>query len=848
MTLEIPELALVVLIGPSGAGKSTFAARHFLPTEVVSSDACRALVSDDENNQAATGDAFDLVHYIARKRLGRGRLTVIDATNVRADDRKHMIDIAREQHVLPVAIVFDLPESVCHERNASRPDRTFGPQVVRRQRRQMRQGLRGLKREGFRYIHTLRSPEEVAAVEIERTRLWTDRRDLGGPFDIIGDIHGCFDELVALLKELDYRVERQESGYIQVEPPEGRMAVFLGDYGDRGPHAPDVYRLVMGMVADGTALALPGNHDDKLARYLAGRRVTINQGLDKTIEQLDAQPAALKQDIREFIQGLVSHYVLDGGRLVVAHGGMPAHLQGRSSRTVRDTALYGVTTGRMDDYGLPERVDWASDYRGEAMVVYGHTAIAEPVWRNGTINIDTGCVFGGKLTALRYPERETVSVPAERAYAEPGRPFLPDDGASDERPDDLLDVGDVLGRRVIQTRLVGRVTIADANAAAALEVMARFAAHPGWLVYLPPTMSPPETSAQPGLLEHPAEAFAYYRQRGIEEVICQAKHMGSRAIVIACRDADVARERFGAHSGEPGIIYTRTGRSFFDDTELERSFLGRVRAALERAGFWEELETEWVVLDCELMPWSVKAQGLLRSQYAAIGSAARASLDAAIESLEHAGKRALEVGDLLERQRERRDAAGRYVAAYRNYCWPVEDLTDLKLAPFHIMASEGGVHTDRDHAWHMRTIAAICEHDPELLLPTDHRRVNLLNPESVDAATAWWFEMTATGGEGMVVKPLEFVARGERRPLQPAIKVRGREYLRIIYGPEYDRPEHLARLRKRSTGRKRGLAMSEFALGIEALERFVRQEPLYRVHECVFGVLALESEPVDPRL
>jgi protein phosphatase len=207
------------------------------------------------------------------------------------------------------------------------------------------------------------------------------------------------------------------------------------------------------------------------------------------------------------------------------------------------------------------------------------------------------------------------------------------------------------------------------------------------------------------------------------------------------------------------------------------------------------------------------------------------------------------VGGLVERFATRGTLVGQYTAAYRRYCWTVTSVTDLRLAPFHVLATERAVHTDKDHAWHMATAAAICAADDTgVLFTTAHRTVDLTDPASEADATAWWEEMTERGGEGMVVKPLSFVARGRRGLVQPAVKCRGREYLRIIYGPEYTLPENLERLRSRGLHAKRSLALREFALGVEGMERFTRGEPLRRVHECVFGVLALESEPVDPRL
>lgn len=849
-TITIPELSLVVLVGPSGCGKSTFARKHFKSTEVLSSDFCRALVSDDENNQSATKDAFEVLHFIAAKRLAAGKLTVIDATNVQPEARKPLVALARQYHVIPVAIVLNLPDRVCQDRNRARSDRNFGPHVIRQQSQQLRRSIRNLKREGFRHIYEFSSEAEIDEVVIERQRLWNNLRHEHGPFDIIGDIHGCFDELHALLTKLGYEIARDNGSYA-VRHPENRKAVFLGDLVDRGPKIPDVLKLVMSMTASGAALTVPGNHDMKLMRKLRGRDVQITHGLAESLQQLDQEPPALKDQVAEFIDQLVSHYVLDDGRLVVAHAGLKEQLQGRGSGKVRDFALYGETTGETDEFGLPVRYNWAAEYRGRAMVVYGHTPVPEPEWLNGTICIDTGCVFGGKLTALRYPERELVSVPALRMYYEPSKPFLPEEDqapafTAQQQYDDVLDLDDVSGKRIITTRLHRTVTIREENSIAALEVMSRFAADPKWLVYLPPTMSPTETSREPNLLEHPAEAFSYYRHNGIARVICEEKHMGSRAVVVVCRNHKAARKRFGVVEEVAGICYTRTGRRFFEDAALEGEFIARLQNALEAAGFWQEFETDWICLDCELMPWSAKAQELLRQQYAAVGSAARAALADVMQTL--AQTENAEVAALRERYRARAEAAEQYVDAYRRYCWPVRSLDDLKLAPFHLLATEGKIHTDRDHVWHMDTLKRLCAADNQLLFATPYLSVNVTDPASEQQGIEWWQELTARGGEGMVVKPFDFITRGSRGLVQPAIKCRGREYLRIIYGPEYTMAENLERLRSRGLSTKRSLALREFALGIEGLERFVRKEPLRRVHECVFGVLALESEPVDPRL
>ncbi|HIK03980.1 MAG TPA: polynucleotide kinase-phosphatase [Trichormus sp. M33_DOE_039] len=871
MKITIPELSLVVLIGASGAGKSTFARQHFQPFEVLSSDFCRGLVSNDENNQSASGDAFDVLHYIAAKRLAAGKLTVIDATNVQAEDRKVLLQMAKQYHCFAVAIVFDLPEALCHERNQQRSNRNFGSHVVRRHTQMLRRSLHSLEKEGFRYVYTLKSVEEITSVGIEFQPLWNNKKYEHGPFDIIGDIHGCCDELEALLQQLGYIQQHKESQLIPSPQspvpiphsfwdfptyyhPEGRKAVFLGDLVDRGPRILDTVKLVRNMVAAGTGFCVCGNHEHKFLRKLRGKNVRVTHGLQQSIDEIAALPDIVRepfsQELAGFLDSLISHYVLDDGRLVVAHAGMKAEMQGRGSGAVREFAMYGETTGEIDEFGLPVRYNWAGDYRGEALVVYGHTPVPEAEWLNNTIDIDTGCVYGGKLTALRYPEKELVSVPAARVYREPSKPLTNNSitRTAQQELDDVLNIEDVLGKRIINTKLQPNITIRAENAIAALEIMSRFAANPKWLIYLPPTMSPPETSSIPGYLEHPTQAFAYYQSQGITEVVCEEKHMGSRVIVVICRDIAAAEKRFGVVDEGIGICYTRTGRRFFDDPELEAQVLARVNAALTQSSFWSEFNTDWVCLDCELMPWSAKAQGLLRGQYAPVGVASKLALNDAVTLLKQATTRGLDVATQLAHYQQRAEMASQYVTAYRRYCWQVDDIADLKLAPFHILATEGQVHTDKDHRWHMEQAAKISQSDPTLLLATNYKVIDLTDPSSQAEGVHWWSEMTQAGGEGMVVKPMQFIVKGSRGIVQPAVKCRGQEYLRIIYGPEYSAIENLQRLRQRGLSLKRSLAMREFALGVEALERFVSHAPLRRVHECVFGILALESEPIDPRL
>ena len=246
---------------------------------------------------------------------------------------------------------------------------------------------------------------------------------------------------------------------------------------------------------------------------------------------------------------------------------------------------------------------------------------------------------------------------------------------------------------------------------------------------------------------------------------------------------------------------------------LEEVFLERIRTALDKSGFWEEFRTEWGCFDCELMPWSAKAQELLKTQYAAVGTSATVALKESILQMEKTLRRSdlergymirpetqsleFDIEGVLARYQKRQPLIRNYIEAYRQYCWKVNNIDDLKLAPFHILATEGQLYVDKNHEWHMESLARICREDERLLLATPYKIVDVANPESVDEGILWWEESTGQGAEGMVVKPYDFITNSKRGLIQPALKCRGREYLRIIYGPEYTLEDNLRRLRSR---------------------------------------------------
>lgn len=848
MEIKIPEFCLVILVGASSSGKSTFAKKHFLSTEIISSDQCRAYVCDDENSLSATDDAFELLHFITAKRLKNRKLTVIDATNLQEFGRKKLFEIAKKYYAQVVLIIVDTDEKTIKDRHISREDRTFAMYVIDNHLRDLRKTIKNIRKEGFRIIYHLKD-QEVENVAIFRDKLWVDKKEEKAPFDIIGDIHGCFDELLDLLNKLGYQVEKvqEKDDYtFKVTHPENRRIIFVGDLVDRGNNSPDVLRLAMNAVNSGIAFCVVGNHEAKLIRKLNGSNVKLKHGIEVTVEQLEKESPQFIEKIKIFMESLISHYVFDDGNLVVSHAGIREDMQGRASSAIKAFCMYGETTGEVDEFGLPVRHNWALDYSGKSTVVYGHTPVPDAVWINNTINLDTGCVFGGSLTALRYPEKEIVSVKAKEVYYEPVKPLNSNTILSN---DSILDIEDVTGKRVISTSLAGNIIIKEENSIKALEVMSRYAVNPKWLMYLPPTMSPSETSKKEGYLEYPTEAFDYYKRNGITNVICEEKHMGSRAVLVVLKNKEIAVSKFALTSPSLGVCYTRTGRAFFNNKDLEEQLITRINQALTESGFWEKFNTDWVCLDCEIMPWSLKAIELVKLQYSAVSVSGLNSLSKLMESFNEAKDRNLDISDLESVFQHKYSAISNFRNAFINYCNEVNSINDIKVAPFHILATEGNVHYDKNHLWHMENIYDFCNFDSEILKKTTYIQVDLNDETLVNNACKWWEDLTSNGGEGFVVKPYNFISYDlKNKLLQPAIKCRGKEYLRIIYGYDYDLPNNISRLKERAVLKKRSLAQREFSLGFEALKNFVENKSLKSIHECVFGILALESEEIDPRL
>ena len=412
MILSFPPVCLIVLVGASGSGKSTWAARHFRASQIVSSDQCREMVVDNAASQSANDDAFALFHQWIALRLKNRRLTVADSTALKPGARDRLIELAHTARVPVHIVAFDVPLDEAIRRDASRPNRSVGEKVVTRHCATLEQALRELPKDTrLSGVHLL-TPEQMDTVTVQTTP-----GAVSAPaFDVIGDVHGCLGELKTLLEKLGYGTDDTH--------PEGRVPVFVGDLADRGPDSPGVLRFVCDLVARDKALFVPGNHDDKLFRMLQGGKVQRTHGLDLTEEQLLGMPEKERErltlDILAYLAPQPVHLVLADGKLAVAHAGIRDDMLGQSSDFITRFTRFGDVRGFAPD-GMPIRHDWAAERaNGEdgALICYGHTPQDELQFVNNTVNLDGGCVFGGFLAALRFPEHELVTVPAERVYAQ----------------------------------------------------------------------------------------------------------------------------------------------------------------------------------------------------------------------------------------------------------------------------------------------------------------------------------------------------------------------------------------------------------------------------------------------
>ncbi|KAB7705330.1 polynucleotide kinase-phosphatase [Bacillus aerolatus] len=865
MQLTLPYSGIILLTGPSNSGKSTLLKRlideqQILPSEVISSDDFRIMVSNIEfidwrnrpkeeadglfdEYQQISQEAFDMMDALIESRCRLNKLTFVDATHLQPDDRKKYISLARKHHVPVMALVLDTAQETLLERDALR-ENPRGSRRIKQQFQVFKREKRFIKKEGFTAVYMI-DANELANVEIYK-RANPVEIDLHEGIDVIGDIHGCFDEMIALLEKLGYE-KNEEDLYVH---PEGRKFVSVGDVMNRGPKSLETMMFFLRHVKAGAAYMIDSNHGWKIARWLDGRNVTLSHGDEKVAEEFtkyeemnDAeQSIQLKNELKEFLLEAPSHYVFKKNNipvLVCTHAGIKDEFIGKQSHQISDFCRYGDTDG-FDEDGKPIRKDWFVHHKKSVLIIWGHDPKPQPLLMNQTINIDQGAVFGGQLTAFRYPEQTFAAVKAEKDYSGADNNPLKE---WEKKRLDPPNIGKFINGYSVLTEEAGEIRVFDDTVKPAIDTVSHFTVPIEQLVYIPPTMSPtPNPSSLSSYLEHPQEAIDYYRGHGIETLVAEKKHMDSRAVLLLFRNETAARKYIG--TGTLGAIYTRTGRRFFDKT-TEKTVVSALNEDLQRAGYFDTNQTDFILLDAEIMPWNLKAKELISSQYAHV--AENALLDRTIlkNKLSAAAGRHDAIQSWLEEHHEKVNNALVFKEVFQKYCWDIEGVQNIQIAPFHVLAHSGETFFHKPHMWHMEKNREFARYS-SFFVETEWKLIH--DESSAEEVIKWWKDMTEEGHEGIVIKPEFFIAKNKGKLLQPAIKVRGRKYLNIIYGMDYLERANLERLKKRNTGKKQKLALKEFALGVEGIQRFVNGESLERIHECVLGTLAMEADRVDPRL
>lgn len=864
--LLLPHTGIILLIGPSNSGKTTFLQKWIRqgvikPSEVVSSDQFRLLIGDTDfiewtnrpkdeaevlmyEYQLTSQAAFEAMDAIIETRSKLGNLTFIDATHLYSEDRKRYIELAKKHHIPSIAIVFDIPQEILLQRDEER-EFPRGKRRIKQQAQTFLKNKKFIKKEGYRFTYVL-NLDEVNQAHLIRKKNPIEV-EVGAGVDFIGDVHACYDELLELLGRLGYR-PNDDGLFIHSD---GRKFVSVGDVMSRGPRSIDSMIFVKKHVDAGLAYMIDSNHGWKIARWLDGRNVTLSHGDENVAEEFERykenfgaeKTNQLKNELKDFLLYAPSHYVFvkNGVKtVVVTHAGIRDEYIGKLSHSISDFCRYGDTDG-FDEKGKSIRKDWYTAHKSKELIIWGHDPKPEALIINNTINIDQGVVFGGQLTSFRYPEKEFVSINAKQDYS-----GVQDNPLNEWREKRLSppNIGRYINGYSVLTEQYGEIKVQEGVVKSAIDSVSHFTVPIEELVYIPPTMSPtPKPSELEDFLEHPQEAFDYYRSNGIQKMVVEKKHMGSRGILLLFKDEESAIP----YVGRPtlGTIYTRTGRPFFSK-ELEEEITSRLNQDLHQANYFDIYQTNFLILDAEILPWNLKAKELINSQYAHVAEVAIMDRTKMIEKLEMALNRDQDVENWLNEMRGKLQNAHVFRDVFQKYCWNTEGINGIQIAPFHLLAHSGETYFDQSHIWHMeknREFSSLSD----FFIETEFKVVS--DETSMKEAIDWWISMTESGHEGFVVKPEYYIARNDKgKLLQPAIKVRGRKYLHIIYGMDYLQPENLKRLKNRNVGKKQRHALMEFSLGIEGVERFVNKDSVERIHECVLATLALEAEPVDPRL
>jgi protein phosphatase len=834
MILRLPKFSALAVLAPTAFPVAEWARRHFDPQICLDPSDCQQLLGVAAVPPSA--DAYALVTQAFQLRLAAGKTTVLLQAPLDQSGRQFIRSACRKYHTQLLVLSIELPED---ELAALAP--AYDRALWAREQDLLEQNLQFLDKEGIQQHFRIRSSAELAALQVEWQPLPCDRSELAGPFDLIGSLHGCHAELLALLAKLGYDRAHDPDGLLPLHP-QGRLPVFLGDMADRGPGSAQALALVKAMTTAGKALTVLGNQDRALLEFL--RAEPDGDPGELALWWSQASPAE-KSATLAWIAALPSHLVLDGGRLVAVHGGIQAEMIGRHTQPITAFCTFGSTPSEHNAVQKEPLASWVEDIPAGTTVVFAHQPLVDAVDAGRYVAVDTACLYGGQLSAFRYPEREFVQVPAETAHETATWPALAAPQAplhaAAERwllPDEHFN-----GRFLVQTTSGFTFTTTEAQYNVVTEFLEAEAVSPRWLIYLPPSMSPPQPAAQAGYLEHPVEAFSYYEKKGQTHVMVQEKLDGRRAVVVLCRDQAAAAARFGAEDGRLGVVYSRRGRPIFADPAEERELLGQLHAAATAAGLWEALRTDWIC--CEGQLCGGKFQPARRAEEERIAAGVVATWPRSLELLAHSTASGPEFEALKARMGER--SAGAQALA-RICARPEAADGDWFFVPYHLLAAQSGVFFDRPHAWHLEQLAAFTQANAprvralraELLDLQDHdQRRKLIN---------WWQELSDQGAPGIVVKPVTLELFINQEYLQPAMKVRGREALRKVYGPFYTDPELLAHHRNRSLKERRELSVRHFALGKEGLERFVAGRPHYEVFQTVFTHLAISTMDGNPLL
>jgi hypothetical protein len=703
-------------------------------------------------------------------------------------------------------------------------------------------------------------PKELFDVEIEFLR--NDLIiDIGNGLDIMGDGHGLLKSRLDLIEKAGYVV--CDDGIYR--HPSGRKLVYLNDETGKGCEPDDrveygkypsiaMANMMMKQVKAGEAYAVDSNHNYKLWRFLEGRNVIMQNG-DELVEQEfinfekeygKEKTLQLKSELLDFLKNLPSHLIIqDNGinRAVVVHAGIKEEMIGKKSNEIRDYCRFGPKNDESENIEeIPNRIDWTKEYNGAPLIIWGHDPRPEPRIINNTINLDQGGYCGHKLTLMRYPDMEFVHVNVNKSYVEDEK------NAIMKFYNNRFEIPSINSYiNGINLEIDGKeINCHHKDVAYALDLVSTRTVSLEELFYVAPTMSPtPKVSKLDNFLEHPNEAFEYFIENDIKKVVAQKKHMGSRALITLFKNEEIGKKYI--NKNKKGFILSRNNIRFFN-IEQEKQYVDRLVEDLTKHNFFEKYDTDLLILDCEILPWNLKANSLITNQYGLVSNTSRYVRNHKLEILKELFNQGKVSKEDVEKQINLLENSKKFHDVFSFYCWNIEDINNVKIAPFHILSFSKESNFNRNHEWHMG-ISKELSMMSSLFIETPYMIINLDNEQEKNSCIKWWKEITEDGHEGIVIKPYKFISKNKNGEIvQPAIKVRGKEYLRIIYGMDYLEKENLEIIKQRSAHKKMKKAISQFLLSVESINRFINMDKIENILECVLASMSIDNEFTDPRL